>query len=76
MSSDVNKKNQTIFRISTDPHFNTNLAEILVFVNGSKIKALLDLGATRSVINSNASLLKDFEISETNTMLHAQMVTS
>ena len=58
-----------VFKISTDPHINTNLAEILVFVNGSKIKALLDLGATKSVINSRAKILESLNIETTNTIL-------
>ena len=68
-SSVNNQEIPKIFKISTDPHVNTNLAEILVFINGSKIKALLDLGATKSVINSRAKILESLKIEKTNTIL-------
>ena len=58
-----------IFKISADPHVNKNLAEIIVFVNGSKIKALLDLGATKSVINTRAKILETLEIEKSKTIL-------
>ena len=58
-----------IFKISADPHVNKNLAEIIVFVNGSKIKALLDLGATKSVINSRAKILETLKIENSKTVL-------
>ena len=46
-----------VYNIS-HPHVSGNLAEIIVKINNSPIKALLDLGATKSVINSELSLVK------------------
>ena len=46
-----------VYNIS-HPHSSGNLAEIIVKINNSPIKALLDLGATKSVINSELSIVK------------------
>ena len=46
-----------VYNIS-HPHSSGNLAEIIVKINNCPIKALLDLGATKSVINSELSIVK------------------
>ena len=44
--------NEQVFEISADPFVNTNLAEIIMNVNGKQTKTLLNLGVTKSVMNA------------------------
>ena len=63
------RESNFVYKISINPFVNTHLAEVLVSVNGQKLKALLDLGATKSVINRNVSFLKEMTINTTYTKL-------
>ena len=62
-------KDATVYKISANPLFNTNLAEILVFINGVKVRALLDLGATKSVINNETVKKLNIHPEKSNTIL-------
>ena len=50
-------EDKLVYNIS-HPHTTGNLAEIIVRIYNQPIKALLDLGATKSVINSELSIVK------------------
>ena len=53
------EKTLPIFEISANPFVNTHLAEILIHINNRPIRTLLDLGATKSVINGNLPFFEE-----------------
>ena len=56
----ITEKTEIVYKIAVNPFVNTNLAEIIIFIENRPIKALLDLGATKSVINGNLPCFSDF----------------
>lgn len=56
----ISEKTLPIFEISANSFVNTHLAEILIRINNRPIRTLLDLGATKSVINGNLPFFGEF----------------
>ena len=61
-----------IFEISSNLHVNNHLAEILIFIEKHPVRTLLDLGATKSVINGNLPFFGD--LTSTNSIQHSRLI--